>query len=297
MTTATWHEGERALQARVGSAQRLSEVGPRIIRDAMPEQHSSLFAQLPFMLLAAVDSAGAPWVTLIEAERLAQVVDARTLQLHALPKTGDPVRAALTGGAAVGMLGIELATRRRNRVNGSLRAVTGNGFTLQVAESFGNCSQYIRVREPVFAGDPALPYGGQVERFDGLDAHARASVAAADTFFVGSYVDLEEGRKVDVSHRGGQPGFVRVDGDVLTIPDFAGNRFFNTLGNLLVNPRAGLLFVDFSNGDVLQLMGRTELVLDGPEVGSFEGAERLWRLQVEQAVRRRGLLSLRTGSP
>src|SRR3546814_14766932 len=66
----------------------------------------------------------------------------------------------------------------------------------------------------------------------------------------------------DVSHRGGRPGFVRVTEDdgrsVLTIPDFSGNQFFNTLGNIAINPRAGLLFVDFATGDLLTLTGRSE---------------------------------------
>jgi predicted pyridoxine 5'-phosphate oxidase superfamily flavin-nucleotide-binding protein len=100
-------------------------------------------------------------------------------------------------------------------------------------------------------------------------------------------------RQVDASHRGGKAGFVRIDGDVLTIPDFAGNLHFNTLGNLQVNPRAGLLFIDFANGDLLQLTGRTELLLAGDEVSSFQGAERLWRLQVDKVVRRHRVLKLR----
>ena len=109
-----------------------------------------------------------------------------------------------------------------------------------------------------------------------------------------SYADTPEGgRQVDISHRGGRPGFVRVDGDVLTIPDFSGNRYFNTLGNLAANPRAGLLFIDFERGDTLQLSGPTELVLEGPEVASFEGAERLWRVRARRAVRRPGALALR----
>ena len=59
-----------------------------------------------------------------------------------------------------------------------------------------------------------------------------------------------------MSHRGGKPGFVGVQGDTLAIPDFRGNRFYNTLGNLLGDPRAGLLFVDFASGDILQIQGR-----------------------------------------
>jgi len=98
---------------------------------------------------------------------------------------------------------------------------------------------------------------------------------------------------VDVSHRGGRPGFVKVEGNRLIIPDYAGNLHFNTLGNLLVNPRAGLLFIDFSNGNVLQLCGRAEVLLDSPAIQDFEGAERLWTLEVEQAVWRPAAVSLR----
>ncbi|MGH8376495.1 MAG: pyridoxamine 5'-phosphate oxidase family protein, partial [Pseudomonas sp.] len=131
------------------------------------------------------------------------------------------------------------------------------------------------------------------QHFNELDAAAKAMIAEADTFFVASYVDVDGERSVDVSHRGGQAGFVQVEGNCLTIPDFAGNLHFNTLGNLLLNPRAGLLFIDFNTGDLLQLSGRTEIILDGPQVEAFQGAERLWTMDVEQVVRRPAALALR----
>ncbi|HEY0342264.1 MAG TPA: pyridoxamine 5'-phosphate oxidase family protein, partial [Steroidobacteraceae bacterium] len=110
-----------------------------------------------------------------------------------------------------------------------------------------------------------------------------------------SYADLEgDKRQVDVSHRGGKPGFVKVDrDDMLTVPDFAGNQFFNTLGNFLVNPRAGLVFVDFDNGDLLQLSGDARVVLEDPDIATFEGAERLWRFTPRQIVHRAEALPLR----
>jgi len=80
---------------------------------------------------------------------------------------------------------------------------------------------------------------------------------------------------------------------VLTIPDYRGNRYFNTLGNLVSQPRAALVFVDFARGDLLQLQGTTEILWDGPEVRTLDGAERLWRFRVEQGWRRRGGLALR----
>jgi uncharacterized protein len=128
----------------------------------------------------------------------------------------------------------------------------------------------------------------------GLGEADRALIARADTLFVATYADTDEaGRRIDVSHRGGKPGFVRIDGDTLTIPDFSGNRFFNTLGNMVLNPRAGLLFIDFERGDVLQVSGRAEVILDSPEIATFAGAERLWRVHVRRVRARPGALALR----
>ena len=119
----------------------------------------------------------------------------------------------------------------------------------------------------------------------------------ADTFFVATYADLAHGeRQADVSHRGGKPGFVRIGGDgVLTIPDFAGNLFFNTLGNILANGKAGLVFADFETGGLLQLTGDAEVILEAPELAAFEGAERLWRFTPRRIIRRPGALPAALG--
>ena len=149
-----------------------------------------------------------------------------------------------------GCWGSNSSTRRRNRLNGTIRRGSGDAFEVLVDQSFGNCPQYIQLRDFRFADDPADRTTAKPEISDHLDARARALIAGADTFFVASYVDLEDGRRqVDVSHRGGKPGFVRIGDDgVLTVPEFAGNLFFNTLGNFLLNPKAGLVFVDFQIG-------------------------------------------------
>lgn len=102
---------------------------------------------------------------------------------------------------------------------------------------------------------------------------------------------------MDMSHRGGRPGFVRVDADTLTVPDFAGNRYFNTLGNFLLSGKAAVLFPDFWTGDLLNLIGRVEIADDGEEVRRFPGAERLWRVHVMSGWRGRGVLPLRWGPP
>lgn len=297
LSSSPWHSGEVQLQVRHGVAERMAVVGSRVIRDYMPEQHREFFAQLPFLVIGAVDEDGAPWATLVEgAPGFVTSPEPRTLRVDALPAGDDPASGGVARGAALGCLGIEPATRRRNRVNGRVEARDGEGFTLSVEQSFGNCPQHIQRRSPT----RSAASGASAERLCTLDDAARDAIRAADTFFVASYADEggDAGRRgVDVSHRGGRPGFVRVDGAVLTIPDFAGNLHFNTLGNLLVNPRAGLVFVDFERGDLLQLTGATELVLGGEELAAFAGAERLWRVYVRQVLRRRGALAWRWSWP
>ncbi|MFD2780313.1 pyridoxamine 5'-phosphate oxidase family protein [Novosphingobium pokkalii] len=103
-----------------------------------------------------------------------------------------------------------------------------------------------------------------------LDNEARALIGQADSFFVASYAQTAQGLRADVSHRGGRPGFVRIDDDgTLTIPDFAGNQFFSTLGNISETGKAGLVFIDWSKGDVLQISGEAMVLLDRPKPPDF----------------------------
>jgi predicted pyridoxine 5'-phosphate oxidase superfamily flavin-nucleotide-binding protein len=291
--TPPWHAGETALQAHLGVAERMAELGPRVIRDHLIEQHRAFYRQLPYVVLGTVDPDGEAWATLrTGAPGFLDAPDPGHLRVRAAPQPDDPAEAGLTDGAALGLLGIDLGTRRRNRLNGTVMRDRPDGFAIRVAQSFGNCPQYIRVRtdpEPV----PAAPAAPQVSHH--LDAETRALVADAETVFVASYAIGADGtRQVDVSHRGGPAGFVRVGADgVLTVPDYSGNRFFNTLGNMLANPRAGLLFIDFATGDLVQTTGHAQVILDAPDLAAFPGAERLWRFTPHTVVRRRGAWPLR----
>lgn len=291
-----WHRGEQLLQEKLGVVEQMQAIGQRVIRDYMPEQHRTFYQQLPFLLLGAVDAAGWPWATILEGQPgFVQSPDARLLTIAARPQQDDPLHACLHPGAPLGLLGIELPTRRRNRMNGELQAVSATGLTVAVTQSFGNCPKYIQQRA-THTVQAAASQTTPAEHLSGLDSAARQLITAADTLFVASCFlgdASQPAASVDVSHRGGKPGFVRVAGNRLSIPDFAGNRFFNTLGNLLLNPRAGLLFLDFANGDVLQLTGRTEILWHDDMLAAFAGCERAWHFTVEQMWRRRGVLSLR----
>ena len=301
---APFHDGEIAVQARVGVREKIEAIGQRVIRDAMPEPHRELFGKLPTLFVGSVDAQRQPWASiLVGRPGFISTPDERTLHIAALPAAGDPLAEQLRIGAPLGLLGLEPHTRRRNRMNGTLATLDAAGFSVHVDQSFGNCPKYIQAREPQWVEDErARP----MERLGpSLSGPALALVHQADTLFIASASPHARGRGgadgVDVSHRGGNPGFVRVSSDsgrsVLTIPDFRGNFMFNTLGNIATHPHAGLLFVDYRNGDVLQLTGNAQLVWDGAELRSFTGAQRLLQLTVDDALWRPAALPLRWSAP
>ncbi|KFB09315.1 pyridoxamine 5'-phosphate oxidase family protein [Nitratireductor basaltis] len=289
-----FHAGELTAQKRAGVAQNAAQAS-RFIRDFMPEQHRAFFAALPFLIIAGADEAGRRWVSLIEMEEGdAASADPRCLFLPKGPGPDDPLGPGFTTGAELGVLGIELATRRRNRVNGRLRQ-DGGGFMLEVAQSFGNCPQYIRERE-LFRVEPTIGPAIRARRSRHLTAPQKEWISKSDTFFVGSGLVGTDGQGTsgfDASHRGGAPGFVEITGDgKLRFPDYAGNNFFNTIGNLLRDPRIGMLFVDFESGGLLHVTGRAEVLWDGN--GSRDPqARREVVVTIEQVVERPGAISLR----
>ncbi len=296
-STASWpfHAGELQAQARAG-VHGLARAVHAFVRPYLPPQHQAFYASLPFMVAAARDDGGRPWTTLLTGDPgFAHAPDPTTLQIAALPAPGDALDSALGHGDQVGLLGIELATRRRNRINGRIVSRDDHGLRVHVGQTFGNCPQYItqRTRHGVPRTTNPLP----AQRTASLDDRLTRWIEGADTLFIASGNDgrADDRRTgMDASHRGGAPGFVQVrDRHTLVIPDYAGNNFFNTIGNLMVDPRAGLLFVEFETGSLLQLTGRTHIDWDSPAVALFPGARRLIVFTVDEAVTQREVLPLR----
>ena len=289
-----FHAGEQAVHERLGIRERMVGLGQRVIRTAMPEQHQRFFEQLPFMLAGSVDDAGRPWASVLVGQPgFVRAPGAKRLDFHARPIPGDPLADGLAPGAQLGFLGIELHTRRRNRVNGHVVALDADGFSIEVEQSVGNCPQYIQGREFTWVrdADDLRPRG--TEALTALDADARALIQRSDTLFIATHAPASVGG-ADVSHRGGRPGFVKIEDDrSFLVPDFTGNFFFMTLGNLQLNPRAGVLFIDFDTGDLLTLTGTAEVVWDGDELKAFDGAERGWRFRMDGGWRLREALPLR----
>lgn len=289
-----FHEGERQVQQRLG-VRDIEHWARKVVRPYLPEQHRDFHTALPFLVAAARDAAGRPWATLLAGrEGFVTSPDPQTLAIAAQPVPGDPLEGQLTAGADLGILGIELATRRRNRVNGRIAEAGAAAITFTVEQSFGNCPQYIREREwRRVEGEPA----GTPVRGKHLTAAQQDRIAAADTLFIASGhrgTGEDPAFGMDASHRGGEPGFVRVlDERRLVFPDYAGNNHYNTIGNLLLDPRAGLLFVDFATGGLLQLTGRTSIDWDSEALADFPGARLLVFFEVEEAVELPAALPLR----
>ncbi|MEL6477529.1 MAG: pyridoxamine 5'-phosphate oxidase family protein [Pseudomonadota bacterium] len=289
-----FHIGEQNVQARLGMRD-IEDWARKIVRDHMPEQHRTFYTSLPFLVAAARDAAGRPWATLLSApEGFITSPDPGHLRIDATPAPGDALEGALAEGADLGLLGIELATRRRNRVNGRVSASGAAGLTFAVDQSFGNCPQYIRERNWVWVEDDTPK---TATRGAALTASQQGWIARADTFFIATGY-RGEGESptfgMDASHRGGERGFVEVlDDRRIRFPDYAGNKHFNTIGNLSLDPRAGYLFIDFSSGALLQITGTVEINWDSDDLARFPGARRLVTLSVEDVVESRNAVALR----
>jgi predicted pyridoxine 5'-phosphate oxidase superfamily flavin-nucleotide-binding protein len=278
-----FHEGEL-------HAQQLAGGGPAgaPIRAQMPDQHRTFFPLLPFLCVALRDETGWPLATLLHGEPgFVSSPEATRLDIAALPAVDDPACPYVASGVEIGMLGIDLATRRRNRANGTVIHTNAQGLSVNVRQSFGNCPKYIRVRQVSRVNRER----SRVSAFDGgMPTDAVSLIARSETMFVATSSGASAQHQacgLDISHRGGPPGFLRINGNVLTIPDYAGNRYFNTLGNLLLEPRASLVLADFDAGDILQLQGVAEVSWQRGVLADDPQVERSWTFRVVRGWLRR----------
>ena len=284
-----FHAGEHAVQSALGVREQVAPWARRAVHPYLTQQLRDFFAQLPWVVATARDDAGRPWVTLLSGEPgFAHSPTPQTLRIEGTLPEGDALTGQLEQGADLGLLGIEPHTRRRNRTNGRIAAVSDSGLHFEVGQAFGNCPQYIVARHAQAIADSERP--PRVEALQSLDEAARQWIERADTLLLGSGIERteagHESEGLDASHRGGAPGFVLVeDAHSFVIPDYAGNNLYNTLGNLHADPRIAVTFVDFESGSLLQITGRAELDFARPDPVRFPGALRLVRVSVD-AVRR-----------
>lgn len=267
-----FHAGERAVQQRAGEAAMALRNAAVIGEQVIPGARAFIEKQ-PWLAVAHDDAQGRLWADLRFGAPgfVRSSADGRRIALDCA--AADPV---WQPGARVGLLFIELGTRRRYRVNG--RVSSDGSAELLIDEAYPNCPKYIQRRHLSGGADnaPATPsaQAGHVER--------DAVLAQADTLFLAT--GAPQGG-LDASHRGGPVGFIeRVGEHRLRVPDYAGNSLFNTLGNLALDPRCGIAVPDFAGGRLLQLSGRAELLWDQPDPGNRSGGTgRFWVFEIEQA--------------
>lgn len=284
--TSVFHSGELLVQQKAGVAETARRVGS-MIQAAIPPVAATFLRDQRMAIVGGADADGQVWASaLFGAPGFLTALDERTVRVGALPGPDDPLADLIGIGGRLGMLAIELATRRRMRVNGTVVAVEPDGFLLVTAEVYSNCPKYIqrRVFEADASASPGPPTFQQGRTLSGAQG---AWIAETDTFFIAS---SHRERGADVSHRGGLPGFVRVVAPtVVVFPDYAGNAMFQTLGNIAEQPEAGLLFIDFEGGRTLQLAGRAELLWGDAASRHVPEAERAVRFEVARVHERSGL--------
>lgn len=284
-----FHSAEVAVQERLGIAELVAKYSEGFIRSVMPEQHRKFYSELPFVVLGVTDHKGYPWpIPLFGQAGFIQSPNEITLHFTGLPSLINTLDIEFITGKKIGILGIQLSTRRRNRVNGVIQIIGDDSFSIQVEQSFGNCPKYIQKRELTWVShSQSLPQNPDEKLTTAIDVNAIALIEDADTFFIASrtkYFDKDKRSGIDASHRGGKPGFVKVENNRLKFPDFRGNGFFNTLGNIESDSRVGLFFPDFSTGNAVFVAGQASILWDKEAREGFNGAERIVEIKIEKSV-------------
>lgn len=280
--TETFHEGELAIQERAGERDK-AVLNGRAIGDTIPAGARQFLTQQAYCAVGWVDENAHLWSSfLVPGSGFARSEsEGATVALDISAPSSDvklwAERSHITEKMQLGILFIELGTRRRLRVNGVVAERSAEALHLRVEEAYPNCPKHIQRREIFVSPESASNASAAppIERGQGVPADFDGWLATTDTMFVAS--SHPDGR-VDCSHRGGNPGFMKRSGHALMIPDYAGNSMFGTLGNFALNPAGGLSLVDFGGNRQLQLTGSVDLFFDAPESdGDTGGTGRWWR--------------------
>lgn len=270
-----YHEGELEAQRRAGTT-RDAEAMAAGLHSALTPGVRRFLAERSYAFVAVEDPDGRPWISLAEAERgLFSCTAENELALVPEPRNADPVLDALRAPGRIAVLALDLATRRRLRVNGrSVPAGSGRAIVTPT-EVFGNCPKYI-ARRAVIGARRVKPKPREVASF----ADLAESVRAADCV---AFATTHASRGLDASHRGGPPGFLRMREDgAIEWDDYAGNGMFQSNGNLLADPRSALALPDFETGSLVLLTGQATVSWGSPRSTTFRPTH---ALRIEGAIR------------
>ena len=282
-----FHDGELLVQHRVGEVDIAQRSG-QMIANTLLKGALTFIEQQSMVILGSVDVRQDIWASMLFGlPGFIRPVSRKVIEIdltQTLLNSNDPFWANIQANEQIGMLMIELSSRRRLRINGIISKIANARFRLDVLETYPNCPKYIQ-RRHIFRNPNvtvAKPdFGSRFGNF--IKSEHRHWITSSDTLFVAS---AHQERGVDASHRGGNPGFVQIlDEQTLRIPDYIGNSMFNTLGNLVINPRAGIVFIDFAHSRTLQLTGHVVIhwhIDDSNDL--IGGNHRNWDFVIEQWV-------------
>ena len=276
-----FHEGEQWVQQRAnassGARSNSASLSDRIMDGAL-----AFIEQQTMLVVGSLDAQGQVWASVLFGEPgFVRAINPQRLALARWQlKAGrdDILWDNLDHNAAIGCLLIELASRRRLRINGVAAKGRDKNTLINVERAYPNCPKYIQ-RRVVTLQARLDAEKARVTKGQALSVDQQALIAGSDTLFVAS---AHPAQGVDASHRGGHPGFVHIiNPRQLRIPDFAGNNMYNTLGNFLSYPHAGLVFIDFEAHRLLQLTGRPTILWDQDDPrGESGGSQRFWRFDI-----------------
>lgn len=255
--TTVFHHGELTIQTESGVDERVEKIGNKVIRDHIIDQHKAFFESLPYVFVALQDNDQRPWVSLMQGEPgFINSPESTTLNINAKVVGADELGLQTEQGMPIGIVGLDFSTRRRNRLNGSVKKANQKDLlSIDVTHSFGNCPKYIQLRNFTSSNDDQKI---DAEHFIDLSELDINFIQQADTLLIASAE--RKGGNLDASHRGGKPGFVNVkNSKQLWFDDYPGNNFFQTFGNICSNSNVGLMFLDFKSGDLLLLCGNARL--------------------------------------
>ena len=283
-----YHEGELEIQKLVGEDE-LAKRNGQVIKNEILAGALKFIDKQPMIVLGSVASTGEEhWASVVTGSPgFVATIDQKSIELNldsVLKVKSDPLWSNIKVGGRLGILFIELETRRRLKVNGVVDKHDQEKVVINVEESFPLCPKYIQRRKVDLVLDESLSKEADVSKGDELGEQEKSIFAQCDTAFL---VTSHNERGLDVSHRGGKPGFLKVvSNSQIRCPDYKGNSMFNSFGNLVKNPKAGLIAVDFKNSCAVQLTGEayTELDQDDKE-NETGGTGRFWTFKIDSWIR------------
>lgn len=270
-----FHEGELNVQTKAGTTLMAEKVAQGRREDA--SLYAAFVEKTQFAAASTSNKQNHVWASALTGELgFISLVDSKTVRIN---PTNDTLflQEQLEQDARLGLIVINPKTRGRARLNGHAHIDNGS-IILTTEEVYGNCPKYIQTYTLEHKTRSAQA-ATSTSIMTSLTQDVKAQLERAHTFFIASNHPTG---KADISHRGGQAGFVHLNGNELRFPDYAGNQMFNTLGNIQSNPNVGLLFNDFSTGDSLQLRGQARILWDEKDYANFKGAERAVSVDIEE---------------